>query len=89
MADGIFIEKTLNNFAAEQVGGDDFFNILNLNKAVESIFGENFDKGALRAETEAANLVYFDSVADAEFFNTLGDKREYFIRAALCSSEQM
>ena len=69
------VEEVLADFSADDVLLDDLFDIGDLNGAIEGIFGEDFDEGALGAEAEATDVVDGDFVFETvglEFLLDLG-----------------
>ena len=53
---GVNIKKSFNNFAADNVFFDDFFDIFLFNKAIENVFRENADERSLGARPKQPTL---------------------------------
>ena len=66
---GVNIKKSFDNFAADNVFFDNFFDIFLFNKAIENVFRENADERSLGAKAEAAYFAYRNFFLKAFFGN--------------------
>ena len=66
---GVNIKKSFNNFAADNVFFNNFFDVSLLNKAIENVFRKNADERSLGAKAEAAYFAYRNFFLKAFFFD--------------------
>ena len=66
---GIDIEKSFNNFAADDIFFKDLFDIFRFYKTIENVFGINADERSLGAKSEAAYFTNCNFFGKAFFFN--------------------
>ena len=77
----VYVQKSFNDFAADNILFDNFGNVFYLHEAVQGVFGINFHERSLRTEPKATYLIYGHFIAKPFFGNELMKQRGNFIRS--------